>query len=743
MGVDSVGSKPSTPVAPKPIEVPKPVVQAKPVEAAKPQSLGQKLEAGFDALKKKMVSISGRYTAQPLPKSAENADLKDLVAAQRSAINAGGIPKEGFGGGITIDQVEKSNAGESKKVDNPPNTEAAKVATGKLDDLKKSDKATADALATPGGKAVEKALVSGVETPRAQLEAGQAGVISPHQAERAAKAYGALSKDDKAKFDDLMGKAGKGANGQPARGADPQREQALMLKALGAGHTVDDVKKFAEGEGKGKPGIRGMNAEELTKQTTPYDLDGGGKDVGLYQQHGNSCAPTVAMMLEHENDPIKCREFELMSPADQAKAKATEQAKTLSTSDGMKPLSRDELIKNGERLTGFDDQMDKMRKSSSPLLNQDERAAMARYVNGVPADNNNTAALDSAKKKLAANKDSLSPPLNAQSELDAMRTCSQNSGMDSIKAYQKRADVTGTDPHQYKVDNTDAGKEKAIGQIQTDLQAGKAVPIGVSTENGGGHAMLAQQYDPKKGFLISDPMSGKTQWMTKDELKGGKFKEKFGIDQDRLSSVTVDKPAERKELGKLYDDNGTVTAKPQELLDAVKKNPGLLDHMTKDERSAYDSAVRSKDEADAKPAVDTLKTAIASGDDEAVRGIVNHDPALLKYLTTDEKAAAFKKVYQGYTSNGDAHAMKHIIDSCESKNEIDNLLAKVEDGKVTVETYKKYDKVMASENVHPYLIADKMNPDNPLPRMKVTPNTPEAVKHYKKSDVEGWRTRED
>ncbi len=305
--------------------------------------------------------------------------------------------------------------------------------------------------------------------------------------------------------------------------------------------------------------------------------------------------------------------------------------------------------------------------------------------------------------------------------------------MDSAKAYQKRAGVTGTDPYQYNVPNTPEGKDKAISAMQKDLEAGKAVPLGAKHENGGGHAMLAQSYDPKKGFLISDPMSGKTAWISKDELKDGKFKDKFGIPQDRLGTVTVDKPEGRKEVDKLFDGNENLKVKPAEVAEAVKKNPEVLEHLTKTERGMVDSALKTVDADAKKPELDKLRKGIEKKDDEAVSRAINYDPSLLSHLSEEEKGKALEQLRGG--SATDVHAMQHIVRSCQSKMELRNVLRQAGNKDIGQATFHKYDKEMTAH--HPYLIADLLNPDNKnLPNDPPSP-TP-AVNHYPQHIVDTW-----
>jgi len=120
-----------------------------------------------------------------------------------------------------------------------------------------------------------------------------------------------------------------------------------------------------------------------------------------------------------------------------------------------------------------------------------------------------------------------------------------------------------------------------------------------------------------------------------------------------------------------------------------------------------------------------LKSAIASGaDDKKLRDIINHDPSKLKGLSPEEKGKALERLRSGYTSEGDAHAMKHIVDSCESKQELRKVIGAAR-GKdpdaLSQPDYHKYDKHIAEYGLHPYLVADKLNPANHLPEAPPPP----------------------
>jgi hypothetical protein len=102
MGIDGIKSKPTTSAAPT-SETQAPVA----TEAAVPAVLSEvatKVAEGFDEVKKKLMSVSGRYAAHK-PNVPVREDLKDLISSQRTLVNAGAAPS----GGKTAPKIGESH----------------------------------------------------------------------------------------------------------------------------------------------------------------------------------------------------------------------------------------------------------------------------------------------------------------------------------------------------------------------------------------------------------------------------------------------------------------------------------------------------------------------------------------------------------------------------------------------------------------------------------------------------------
>lgn len=541
MSVTRAAPNPTTggPTTSAPVAAPKPQTTS---SAPPPAPKAPKPDA-FARGSSAAASRAGRPTAKThVPANAPSMSRSQLTA-QLAAGRTDPSQVDGRATGAAVDKawLARQNRDIGKCIDHPPNTTHADATAKSLKDLKNTDPAVGKALKTVGGKIVERALVDGVKTPRSTDVNGSTGILGQHQAERAAHAYGKLSAADKKAFDGLMQNAGKGANGRPAPGADAQTERALMLKALGAGHSVEDVRKFAEGDKTATPpttGIRGSNKEQLVQQTTPYDLDGAGKDEGLHQEYGNSCAPTVTKLVQMENDPIACRSFEMAPPAERARIRRQEEMAILQQ-DKHLPISREQLQAYDSQMESINLQMGVVRDmenaSGISTVSKDERIAVARYVNGNKKFD--PVLLGTALSKMK----NMAPPLNNPSQLAEVRLVSQNRGMKSATAYGNASSTTGLNYSMNKVLGTPTDLSASLDDIARHAGAGRQVPLRVTTADGkGGHALLVQSHDAAKGYLVSDPMSGKTQWFTKAEMTSGAFGTAFSIDQSQLDGYYTD-----------------------------------------------------------------------------------------------------------------------------------------------------------------------------------------------------------
>jgi uncharacterized Zn-binding protein involved in type VI secretion len=107
-------------------------------------------------------------------------------------------------------------------------------------------------------------------------------ILSANQAARAMEAFNKLSPEDKAKFTEMMNKA------------KSENERLYLLKALAAGHNVNDIDGFANR-------IRGQND---TWMKDNLKLTGSSTGTGIQQQWSHSCNATMTQAVRGENDPM-------------------------------------------------------------------------------------------------------------------------------------------------------------------------------------------------------------------------------------------------------------------------------------------------------------------------------------------------------------------------------------------------------------------------------------------------------
>jgi hypothetical protein len=155
-------------------------------------------------------------------------------------------------------------------------------------------------------------LTRSVAEPRSG--AATEGIMSTSQAQRSMVALSLMPDGDYQRVQSLMSRAGQ-RDGAPVAGADPQLERGLILESVGA-----RLDRVGEAEHTATPGtaahpassmdqieqyggsIRGMQRNELIRNSTVMDVDGG--TGGLQQQFTTSCAPTSAQITRAEADPI-------------------------------------------------------------------------------------------------------------------------------------------------------------------------------------------------------------------------------------------------------------------------------------------------------------------------------------------------------------------------------------------------------------------------------------------------------
>ncbi len=163
MGVDGIGPKVSTSSVGGTVEA-KPIEKAAPAPAPAPSSPGIKarISEGFDDLKKKLMSTTGKYVAHQVS-SAPRPDLDNAVAAQRSAIVGGYGSSSGVKMNATAEK-EMAPIGKNEQVDmsNRDMRNHLMRSTSQVNDVSKKEN---NQNVICGGAAMTNALIMTSDTP--------------------------------------------------------------------------------------------------------------------------------------------------------------------------------------------------------------------------------------------------------------------------------------------------------------------------------------------------------------------------------------------------------------------------------------------------------------------------------------------------------------------------------------------------------------------------------------------------
>jgi hypothetical protein len=447
-----------------------------------------------------------------------------------------------------------------------PNADRAVAAYDKLLGISKESKQAGERL-TPE---LRESLVMGVANSRTSDATGVEGILGVRQAEEAARALVGMPQAHYDQTKALLEKAGTGKDGLPVPRSDAGAERALILKAVAArgdrlkeswtdsaakwlgltkeseaDRTMKEIQGFAED-------VRGLNRTELIRTTTALDVeaantstvdpnnlrandDTAGDNDGLFQRWNDSCGPTTAQMTRAEADPIYARQLhkEGINDADPNSNSAKEQKEVLEKHGG-KAVSRLGLQASA-KLGG---QLDAAQAAGE--LTGEQRTAVNKYVNNQPLS---AAEQKKAEEGLAVlrKRDGGHP---TAAEVDAMRANAGKSGNGMVldKALK---DITTQSTHiDYKTQWVGGSgvTDDTLKEFDERLTNGQDVPIRVSnSSNSGGHFMMISDVRGEgddRRYLVSDPWSGKTAWLSAEELKDpskGAVDKAFGIGWDRIT----------------------------------------------------------------------------------------------------------------------------------------------------------------------------------------------------------------
>jgi hypothetical protein len=501
---------------------------------------------------------TGTDKADPRPQVDAQLQKAGVPADQRNRINA---HLKGLSGEALQREVKLLNDALAS-----PNADRAAAAYDKLLSISKESKTAGERL-TPE---IRESLVMGVANSRTRDTTGVEGILGVRQAEEAARALVKMPADAYKQTTALLEKAGTGKDGLPAPKSDATAEKALILKAVAArgdrlkasatdskassmgfpansegARAMAEIKGFAED-------VRGLNRTELIRTTTALDVEAAntskvdpnnlranndtvGNNDGLFQRWNDSCGPTTAQMTRAEADPVYARKLhkEGINNPDPTSDSAKEQ-KTVLEKHGGKAVSRLGLQAKA-KLGG---QLDAAQKAGE--LTGEQRTAVNKYVSNQPLS---AAEQKKADEGLAAlrKRDGGHP---TAAEVDAMRANAGKSGNGMVldKALK---DITTTSTHiDYKTQWVGGSgvTNDTLKAFDERLKNGQDVPIRVSNAgNTGGHFMMISDVrgtGDDRRYLVSDPWSGKTAWLSAAELKDpskGAVDKNFGVGWDRIT----------------------------------------------------------------------------------------------------------------------------------------------------------------------------------------------------------------
>lgn len=442
-----------------------------------------------------------------------------------------------------------------------PNGDRALHALAGLETMLQEDPDAAARL-TPD---IVEMMVNGVADRRSDSERGQEGVMGASHVRNAAQALLDMSDDQYAQAVTMLESAGLDADGNAVEGANAGTEQALILKAIGArqeqidtnifqdiwsffgGETeadraMDDVQTFADT-------IRGMDRDELVRQTTLLDVhdentsnidprnitahldadptndDQGTDNDALFQRFSDSCAPTTSQIVRGEIDPIFAMQIH-KDDADPSNGTATaEQQRQVLEENGGVAVSR----LGSQASQDLTSSMDAMQAAGT--LSPEQRQAMQQLATGAELSPEQQALSQQALETIRAANNGR--PSDA--ELTAMQSNAGRSGDGMVTA--TALDEIVSDPTGVEFDYTDtesagvgAGDLDAIEQALFD---GQEVPFRVKWSSGGHAMMIADVRRDESGnrsFLMSEPVSGATRWVSEADLQSGAFTNgTFGI----------------------------------------------------------------------------------------------------------------------------------------------------------------------------------------------------------------------
>ncbi|MEW5742690.1 MAG: hypothetical protein AB1938_27480 [Myxococcota bacterium] len=449
---------------------------------------------------------------------ATAAAAKAAVTGHASGGGVVGELRKGAGREGTMSLGELQRGYETLKAAfKSPNTQRTASAEAELLKLKLSDVRNMGEL-TPD---IEQALLRGVAIRRSDSDRGQEGFLGPAQVRDAGEAVMKMSRRDHDELTQLLAKAGKKADGTPIPGADADAERALILKAVAArkkaftGDDIDaaasamkDIHTFADD-------IRGQKRDELIRTTTAIDLDGASNAEGLKQKFENTCGPTTAQLIRAEADPIFARRLHQngLTDKDITSAIGQEQEWTMrvGSTERHVAVARADLARRDEVLQLIDKSFT---KEDAAIL----KAALSEkgYTPRTPDEK-------TYFRNLLLDLQEVAPDMTPE-KVERFRQLDPSLG--GMYLEPAMGLTVGSGYRSNELDGT------SFQDIRRALKEGRDVPVRfehLDSEgkfNGSGHFMALTDYRDGK-YLVSDPYSGRTAWLTEDELRLGTVSKHF------------------------------------------------------------------------------------------------------------------------------------------------------------------------------------------------------------------------
>lgn len=471
--------------------------------------------------------------------------MGDLTPAQRALIDG---RVKGLSGDALVSEmatIERSLSG--------PNADRA-LAT--YSDLSKMAAVDPKAKARISPEVVAM-LVTGVGDRRTASDRGQEGILGGRQARDSAQGLVNMSDEDYQKTMQVLSLAGTDKDGKPVAGADRNAEQSLILKSVAARRdqvkpeTIFDKigsifgmesqnKKANQDISQFATDIRGMKRDDLIRQTTLLDVDDQNTSTvdpnniaanndtkvdndGLFQRFTTTCGPTTAQMVRGEADPIYALKVhrEGINNPDPTTQTAKEQKKVLEDNGGV-AVSR----LGSQARSNVNGQLDQL--ASAGKLTVDQRASLERYLTGQAG--NNIAQAITAGTTLAQLRATNGGHPNDQ-EIAAMRADGNKSaaGM-GLEPALDTVSQPGTHIDYQTEGVGPGGVASKLSTADALLKDGQDVPFRLA--NSGGHFMMLSDVrtdaSGNKKYLMSDPWTGGTRWVSSSDLTSGNFSQPGG-----------------------------------------------------------------------------------------------------------------------------------------------------------------------------------------------------------------------